>query len=493
MNRVLVVVAAAFLLGAATTTVSAQESLVTGIDTDITGNDATTVGQINSCIAPEAGATFSVDVFIQNIPALEDDSGGFSGGLSGFSYSVLFDPAIVEITGVNSNFLVTTVGEPAGFGFTDADAFAGSIEDPLPATTGNLSVDYGDLTQNYEDGDGVLSRLDLLAKAPGETALRLLDWRDSRDAPRVYAASTVLYPVGSVHNALVVVDGQCEAAAPTPYSPPDGGARGSIDNLDDVPTSTPTDAGESATPTPAGVGVGSTRLAVDILPAGNEPTVIDAVETCAAASVGDVFRIDIVIEGVEDLLAWEIALSYDPEVLTVEGRDVEVFQDANSGSRVIDVSAATPDSTGRYVLAAVDSADPPSGDSGDGVLAHLTMMAIGKGTSPVTMTKLDLDGDGDVDQGVFLRRIDGKIIGDEEGDDTLFDGPVDGAEVRVEGECPGAPDARVQLVLDTGEDGNSSGADDDDGVLLLLIIIGALAAIVLLAGGLTFFIRRRAD
>lgn len=480
--------AAVALLGAAAAIgVSAQEDLSVGLDVDIAGNSATTVGEIDSCVAVEPGSTFSIDVFALNIPARTDVDGG-SGGIAGFSYNLLFDPEIVEVTGVNNSFLLAATIGVAAIEFIDADAQGGTNFDPLPATTGNLRVDFGDLSTDFEEGDGVLSRLELLATGPGETALTLVDIADERASPSLLAGepNQFTHAVATVYNALVVVGGEC-SAEPTPYVPPDGGGPGTIGDLPDVPTSAPPSDGE-ATPT-EGAPAGSTRLAIDVLPAGNKATEIDTIEDCAAADVGDVFLVDVVIENVEDLLAWEIPLRYDPEVLSVTDRDVVVFQDANSGSNVIDLSATTPDTSGRYVLESVDAADPATDDSGSGVLAHITMKAIGEGTSPVTMEKLDLDGDGDFDQGVFMRNVDGEIIGDDEGADTLFDGPTAGAEIRVGGECPDAPGARVQLVSAGGVNGSAN--DDDGGTSLLLIIVIVLAAIVVLGGGAAFFVRRR--
>ncbi len=480
--------AVALLAAAAVSSVSAQEGLGVGLDLDVSGNSATTVSQIDSCVAVEPGSAFSIDVFVQNVPARLDADGG-SGGIAGFSYNLLFDPDVVEVTSVDTEYMLASTGDFHPFEFIDADAANGPDPDSLPATTGNLRVDLGDLSTDYEEGNGVLSRLELLAKGAGETSLWIVDVIDQRASPSLLggAPTNFAYPVATVYNALVVVGGSC-GAEPTPYVQRDGGGPGTIGDLPGAPTLAPSSDGE---PTPAsGAPAGSTQLAIDVLPAGNKATEIDAIEDCAAADVGDIFLVDIVIEDVKELLSWEIALSYDPEVLSVTDRDVMVFQDANSGSSVIDLSAATPDTSGRYVLAAVDSADPPTRDSGSGVLAQVTMMAIDEGTSPVTIEKLDLDGDGDFDQGVFLRNVAGEIIGDDEGADTLFDGPTEGAEIRVGGECPGSPDAKVQLVSDDGQNG-STGADDDDGTSLLLIIILVLAAVVVLGGGAAYFVRRR--
>ena len=99
LTRVLLMAAVALLGATAAISASAQEGLSVGIDTEIAGNSATTVGQIDGCIAVEEGSAFSVDVFAQNIPARTDADGG-SGGIAGFSYNLLFDPKIAEVTSV---------------------------------------------------------------------------------------------------------------------------------------------------------------------------------------------------------------------------------------------------------------------------------------------------------------------------------------------------------------------------------------------------------
>jgi hypothetical protein len=298
----------------------------------------------------------------------------------------------------------------------------------------------------------------------------------------------------------LIVGGSCDpAAAPTPYEPRDGGAPGSIDDLEEIPTIAPTTPAEGETPgpgeSPSATASGPDdddgggdlpRPAIDVLPSGNNPTNIDDIETCAAAEVGEVFRVDLVIEDVEELLSWEILLTYDPEILLVTDHDVRVFQAANEDSRVIDTSAERPDSSGMYVLGAVDAAEPLSPDSGDGVLARLTLEATGEGTSPLYLRDVDLDGDGEADQGIFLRNADGDVIGDGDGD-ALFDGEAGSGEIRVGGECPDDPDARVQLVSEVVE-----GTDDDGGntALVVAVVAGVVAGLAVAAGAV-YAIRRR--
>ena len=225
----------------------------------------------------------------------------------------------------------------------------------------------------------------------------------------------------------------------------------------------------------------TTSLSIDALPQGNTAASVAEINACASAQEGDTFDVDLVIENVTDLLAWEIAVTYDPEVLEVRESEAEMFQAANEGSVVQDLSEATPDDDGRYLFQAVDIAEPKAPDSGSGVLARLTLEARGSGTSELAIEKVDLDDDGAPDQGPLLRDVAGDIIGDDDGD-TLFDGPVNGAEIRVGDLCPESA-ATVQPI------------GDDDGVSVALVIaaaLGGVAALAIVAALGAFLLRRRA-
>lgn len=215
-------------------------------------------------------------------------------------------------------------------------------------------------------------------------------------------------------------------------------------------------------------------LAIDAIPDGDGATSVEKIDSCASAQEGDTFNIDLIIEDVTDLLAWEIGLSYEPKVLEVRDRDVQMFQAANPNSQVMDTSNETPANSGRYVASAVDVADPASPDSGSGVLARITLKAVGPGTSHLSLEKIDLDDDGAPDQGPFLRDIAGEIIGDED-DDSFFDGSTTDAEIRVGEPCPDQLEARVEPLGDGG--GANYGLIA--GVIAALIAAGALAAFVL--------------
>ena len=100
-----VLVIAALLAFGATGAFAFQDGssvpLVVGLDTDTTGNTSTSVGDIQSCTQVDNGATFDVDFYVKVRRAVKDEVGG----IMGFSYNLIFDPKVVEVTAVDDNFL----------------------------------------------------------------------------------------------------------------------------------------------------------------------------------------------------------------------------------------------------------------------------------------------------------------------------------------------------------------------------------------------------
>lgn len=185
------------------------------------------------------------------------------------------------------------------------------------------------------------------------------------------------------------------------------------------------------------VAQGTVTLGVDADPIGNTATSLGTIEPCISVSINDTFDIDIFITDVTDLLGWEAYFVYDMSVANIIGRNVQMFQAANPGSNVFDASEALPDADGQYRLAAVDIAEPLAPDSGSGVLARLTLQAVGAGVSPANLALLDINEDGTADLGPSLTDIQGAHIGDMDGD-TLFDGPISSARIAVDTACPEA-------------------------------------------------------
>ena len=214
----------------------------------------------------------------------------------------------------------------------------------------------------------------------------------------------------------------------------------------------------------------ATALLIDANPAGNSATTVGPVESCFSPIAGESFNVDLIVENVDELLAWAIYIEFDAELLEVVGRDVDLFQAANEGSAVYDVSDPLPGATSPYQIAAADVSDPPTPDSGSGVLGRLTFRAKADGESPLTFARLDFEGDGTLDRAPFLRNAAARSIGDEDGD-GFFDGEATGAEIAIGAEC---------------EDTGSTPIDESDGsessATGVMIAAGAGAGLLVVFG-----------
>ena len=228
-------------------------------------------------------------------------------------------------------------------------------------------------------------------------------------------------------------------------------------------------------------GQGRLAIGIDANVDGNGPLSLGAIDSCVSVSRGQAFKVDLFIDNVQELLAWEAYIAFDPAVLEVTGRDVEMFLAGNPGSSVLDVSAHLPNRDGLYRAAAADTSDPPTPDSGSGVLVRLTLKALGPGTSQLDLAPRDVNDDGQPDQGPLLRNVDGKVLGDDNGD-AIFDGPIHNAEVAVGSPCTNQSSTPTPANSSSGEGGLSP------------VVIGAMAAgasVAVLAGGFLTFRRLR--
>ena len=186
--------------------------------------------------------------------------------------------------------------------------------------------------------------------------------------------------------------------------------------------------GESTAQTRSSIGV-------DADPAGNTATSLGPIDSCVSVSTGDTFDVDILVADAIDLLAWEVYFIYDGSIISIVDHDVHMFQAADGESNVFDLSEVLPDLDARYGVAAADLADPPAPDSGSGVLARLTLKAVGPGVSPANVPPIDINDDGKIDLGPFLNDVRGDPIDDVD-DDGFFDGQIFAAQIAVDTACP---------------------------------------------------------
>ncbi len=220
---------------------------------------------------------------------------------------------------------------------------------------------------------------------------------------------------------------------------------------------------------PAQAQQAETRIGIDADSSGNTDTALGTIDDCVVVGEGETHEVDIFIQDVTNLLAWEAVLKFEPGVLEIVDEDVHLFMAANEGSDVQDVSGELPDTDGRYWVQAFDAADPVAPDSGSGVLARVTVKGVGPGVSDLSLPVSDLDGDDNPDEGPLLRDVNVNSIGDVNGD-TLFDGPI----------------ADARIAVDASNEG-----DGIDALTVAVAVAGLVASLAV--GGLaaTWAIRRR--
>ena len=244
---------------------SVDDPINTGLDADTSGNTATSVGHLDSCREVALGETFDVDLYVLDVPQPANGRGG----VMGFSYNLLFDPSVLEVTAIDDDFLTQSGGDTSEFDSVDADYVDGESpdNDPLPATAGDLRVDNLDLSETIESGSGVLSRITLHAIGAGVSQLELVDEPYDVNEPMIISSAALSgdpqdgrYPIQSLQNAVIGVDHSCTpdgspsptaTKAPTPTPSATATATPSTPTATPPPTAAPTPtATQPSTPTP---------------------------------------------------------------------------------------------------------------------------------------------------------------------------------------------------------------------------------------------------
>lgn len=171
---------------------------------------------------------------------------------------------------------------------------------------------------------------------------------------------------------------------------------------------------------------GQMAVGIDADPAGNSATSLGSIDPCMSVTSGQTFDVDLFLSDVTDLSGWQAMLIYDGSIVNIVNTETELLLAANDGSNLVDLSPdPLPDGDGVYTVAVADLGESP-GEDGSGILARLTLQAVGPGA-----TALDLTG-------TLLADSAGQPIGDTNGD-QLFDGPISGAQIWVDQPCPSGP------------------------------------------------------
>jgi len=168
----------------------------------------------------------------------------------------------------------------------------------------------------------------------------------------------------------------------------------------------------------------STTLGIDADPTDNSATSLGNIDACVSVATGQTFDVDIFVTDVVDLKGWQSTLTYEPSVVRLAEADVELFLAGDQSGRLFNLSDPTPDQDGSYLLTVADTLSGFRHD-GSGVLARVTLEAVGAGTSFLTL------------QEIILGDSDAMAIGDLD-NNGWFDGSVGYAQVWVDEPCPGA-------------------------------------------------------
>lgn len=174
------------------------------IDGDPKGNQANALDGRQACVALAEGGTATVDLTVRGVPRFDSDS--YSKGIAGFSVTFKFDPAKLQIVGVNpdgdSNTILAADGDRLAFDVIDTDGNPEPPAAPLPADKGYLKLDMLDISQKYEHGDGVLARLVVRGIGKGSTDISISD-------AQIFDASANSYDVQSVLGATARIGESC--------------------------------------------------------------------------------------------------------------------------------------------------------------------------------------------------------------------------------------------------------------------------------------------
>jgi hypothetical protein len=199
----------------------------------------------------------------------------------------------------------------------------------------------------------------------------------------------------------------------------------------------------------------------------DEPVDWSRLEGCRGVDPNDDFTIDVFVSDVVDLAAFEVWLSYDPDLLSVTGADGAILLDADPDSNVFAYSAdwPPPPPPHRYNVAALDMYVPAgdAAETGSGALARISLHAKdATGVSPLSVNvKVDTDGDTNLDQGSWLRDAWGNYLGSVDSD-NFFDGLMRDGAIGIGVPMPDTDGDNIPDACDNCPDDQNPNQEDAD-------------------------------
>ena len=173
----------------------------------------------------------------------------------------------------------------------------------------------------------------------------------------------------------------------------------------------------------------SSMIGFDVRPDSNQPAALGQLETCASADMGEMFSVDVFVNNVSELTKWELRVGYDARVLQLQEANYNFFLGSTPPGGNIFPTLFDAESDGRYFLAAAEVQGAP--DSGSGVLARLTLKAVGEGESNLRIVHTPAV------LGPQLAGVAGVAVGDSSGD-GIWDGSYLEGEIIVGDNCDGS-------------------------------------------------------
>lgn len=186
-----------------------------------------------------------------------------------------------------------------------------------------------------------------------------------------------------------------------------------------------------------------------------------SVDHCTEVEDGETVELEVHVNRIAELIAWEIYFAYDSSLLEVINRDVRQFLSEGPNSNVFDLSDPVPNSTGLYRLAAADVALDAVAETGSGVITTVTLRARNEGVSPAAIYRSDI-----LPLGPRLTGEGGTTIGDTNGD-GIFDGTITSGQIAIDRPCrptPPTPNPDIEdiVVVPTPNDPAATGRPTAD-------------------------------